>query len=136
MTVGHYQERQSNSESPRQREHRIFADVTAALERNRTATYVTAELGAALLRNKQLWDTLVADLVHDENQLPGELKNQLISLGVWVSRHTDSVMGGRAKVDALIDVNTSIIRGLMDPMVSGPTVARKGVTPTVQAAVQ
>ncbi|GAA0598650.1 flagellar biosynthesis regulator FlaF [Caenispirillum bisanense] len=127
MSVGHYQERQALAESPRQREHRLFADVTSALEQARHATFMTPELSAALVRNQQLWDALMVDLSHDDNQLPGDLKGQLMSLGMWVTRHTNEVLGGRAKVDALIDVNSSILRGLTDT-VTAPRTASAAAT--------
>jgi flagellar protein FlaF len=48
----------------------------------------------------------------DSNRLPAALRAQLLSLAEFVRRHSMQVLGGRGSVAALIDINTSIMRGL------------------------
>ena len=48
----------------------------------------------------------------DANRLPVPLRAQLISLAEFVRRHSLAVLGGRAEVGALIDINTAIMKGL------------------------
>ena len=57
-------------------------------------------------------DAFMCDLVDDTNKLPKPTRNQLIALAAWVSKQTFAVMDGNAKIDALIDVNVSIVDGL------------------------
>ena len=40
------------------------------------------------------------------------LRAQLISLAEFVRKHSLAVLGGRAKVATLIDINTAIMKGL------------------------
>ena len=40
------------------------------------------------------------------------LRAQLISLAEFVRRHSLAVLGGRARIGALIDINTAIMKGL------------------------
>ena len=68
----------------------------------------------ALHRNLQLWIALSADLLDDANKLPEQVRASLLSLSIWVEKHTKSVLAGSATVDALIDVNRSIIAGLFE----------------------
>jgi flagellar protein FlaF len=37
---------------------------------------------------------------------------QLVSLAEFVRRHSLAVLGGRARIGALIDINTAIMKGL------------------------
>ena len=48
----------------------------------------------------------------DGNRLPLQLRASLLSLAEFVRRHSLAVLGGRASVAPLIDINTSIMKGL------------------------
>ena len=69
-------------------------------------------LAAAVADNQRLWGALAEDLMSDANRLPAPLRAQLISLAEFVRRHSLAVLGGRAKLSALIDINTAIMKGL------------------------
>ena len=69
-------------------------------------------LRSAVERNRLLWDTLRRDLESEANWLAPELKVKLISLALWVERHTARVLCGEAEVGALIAVNRTIMEGL------------------------
>ena len=100
------------TESPRDIEYRVFAQVTAALqEATAPDTHFTVRIQAAH-RNRELWQTLACDLVDDDNALPDDLRAKLISLAIWVTGETSRVMQGGASLQALIDVNSSIMQGL------------------------
>jgi flagellar biosynthesis activator protein FlaF len=101
-----------DTERPREFELRIFEQITAALEAaDRPGTHFTVRI-AAMHRNRELWLTLTADLMDEENKLPKSLRASLISLGIWVTNETNRVMQNLATLAALIEVNRSIIRGL------------------------
>ena len=110
MSLKAYQTVQRKTESPRNTEYRLFAEVTRALMDSREGPL--NELVAAIDWNRRLWLALQADLVHEGNKLPDKLKAQLISLALWVDRHSVKVMRGQADAQALIDVNRSIMEGL------------------------
>jgi len=115
MSVNAYLNNQRVSETPRQTEYRLFVQIT----RNLITAKERYEQGGldefvltAVARNVELWQTLLTDLVEPENQLPDALRGQLVSIALWVDRHTTAFRRGKASLDALIDVNRSIMAGL------------------------
>ena len=97
----------------RDSEYAVFARVTGALrsidERDQT---VFPLLARAVSDNQRLWGTLAEDLMNDDNRLPVDLRASLISLSEFVRRHSLAVLGGRASVTPLVDINTMIMKGL------------------------
>ena len=94
-------------------EYALFAQITArlkALDETDLASFPV--LAGAVADNQRLWATLAEDLMSDANSLPVPLRAQLISLAEFVRRHSLAVLGGRAKLGALIDINTAIMKGL------------------------
>ena len=132
MSYAAYQNVVRATEQPRVAEHRIFVQVTAALERQRDSDGVSPELARACFDNCRLWNTLADDLNGEGNSLPDDLKARLISLAIWVNRHTSAVLRGEAKLDALIDINRSIIRGL-GQMAPEPAAEQRTVSGGAQA---
>ncbi len=57
-------------------------------------------------------DAFIIDLSSEGNQLPKELRAQIIGLGLWVGRETIQVLDGTGDIDALINVNRTIMEGL------------------------
>ncbi|MEM1019587.1 MAG: flagellar biosynthesis regulator FlaF [Pseudomonadota bacterium] len=113
MSLDAYRKTQNQSETPQQIEYRLFANVTHALIELRDMENPTPRQKIdALDWNRRMWSTLSSDCGTAGNQLPKELRAQIISLGLWVSRFTTEVARGTATVDALIDVNTAIMEGL------------------------
>jgi flagellar protein FlaF len=109
---GAYQAAQRTSTNPIQLEADLMGRITREIETYRKKG--GPEYVKALYRNVQLWNAFSADLLSDDNKLPDQLKASLISLSIWVEKHTDQVVNKRASVDALIDVNRSIIAGLFE----------------------
>ena len=112
MSLQAYRRIQQVSESPRQTEYRLFAQVTGALIRAQETNATGGALMDALDWNRRLWSTLSTDCGSPNNQLPKELRAQIISLALWVNRYTSEVMRKKADIDALIDVNKAIMEGL------------------------
>lgn len=99
--------------TPRAAEYEIFARVThrlSAVDEADRAAFPT--LAAAASDNQRLWAALAEDLMGEGNGLPGPLRGQLIGLSEFVRRHTLRVLAGQASVAPLVDINTSIMRGL------------------------
>jgi flagellar protein FlaF len=66
----------------------------------------------ALHKTHQLWSVLVKDLQSPGNALPGNLKQQLLSLGIWAMMYCTRAILGALPVQPLIDVNCNMIDGL------------------------
>ncbi len=71
-----------------------------------------AALVGALDDNLRLWLTLATDVAHPDNGLPGDLRARLFYLYEFTATHTRRIQGGAAEIDALIDINTAVMRGL------------------------
>lgn len=92
----------------------------AAIERGIELLRVAQEKGPgsreaaeALLYLNQLWSILIEDLANPENDLPRELRANLISIGIWVMREADQIRLGQSEnFSALIDVMKAIGEGL------------------------
>ena len=118
-----YQQVAQRAESPRQTEYRLFGEVTRALmeaadiEATEVATRMTA-----LDWNRRLWATLANDCAQSDNALPEVVRAQIISLSLFVNRHTSAVVRREAPIDLLIEVNRSIMQGLApEPSSAVPT---------------
>ena len=71
-----------------------------------------AQKVTALHDNRSLWTTLATDVATGTNELPRLLRAQVFYLAEFTLHHTRKVLDGTAKADALIDINTSVMRGL------------------------
>lgn len=95
-------------------ELQLFTSITARLraQAQKNSTQLNSVMAQALIDNAKLWNILFCDLVSQENQLPLDLKKNLISLAEFTQEHTQRVFRGEAGMGILIEVNDSIIVGL------------------------
>ncbi|NVJ97577.1 MAG: flagellar biosynthesis regulator FlaF [Alphaproteobacteria bacterium] len=114
MSYQAYQKAQQSSENPSQVEYRLFAQVTNALIKAKDCPTFDKELIAALDWNRRMWSVLSSDCGAEGNALPPQLRAGIISLSIWVSKHSSAVMRGEEGVDDLINVNRTIMEGLAD----------------------
>jgi flagellar biosynthesis activator protein FlaF len=113
MSLQAYQRAATSAESPRETEYRLFAQVTLALME--AAKLDPLDIGRrvdALDWNRRVWTALQTDCAHPENGLPAELRASIISLSIWVSKHTSAVIRREEEIQPLIDVNRIIMQGL------------------------
>ncbi len=123
MSIQAYQRASAQAESPREAEYRVFAQVTAGLLRAKQHGRASLPgLAEALDKNRRLWTALAQDCADPQNALPEKVRAQIISLAMWVSRHSSSVMQAGEDLDSLIDVNRSIMQGLA-PQIAAPDAA-------------
>lgn len=99
------------TDSPRDLEHRVFAQITASLE-SAAADPMPGARADAIGRNRQLWDTLTWSVIDDNNGLPQGLRKQIAGLGRWVNRESSRVLRENGTLDQLIEINRIIMRGL------------------------
>ena len=110
----------------RDAERQVLIQVTAAL-RNADAADFPA-LARAVHDNRTLWTRLASDVAEPGNGLPQGLKAQLFYLAEFTDHQSGRILKGDATVDALVEINTAVIRGLA----AGTTPA--GTTPAGTAA--
>ncbi len=113
MSLRAYEQAAQRVESPRDLEYRLFGVVTRSLME--AALLDHTQIGArmeALDWNRRMWFTLAACCQQPENALPVPLRAQIVSLSLWVGRHTSAVMRGQEEFGPLIDINRIIMQGL------------------------
>lgn len=69
-------------------------------------------LVAALNENRRLWRIFAADVSSEGNGLPQSLRAGLFYLYEFVHEHTRGVLRDALPIKPLIDINTSVMRGL------------------------
>jgi len=70
------------------------------------------KLHDALHWNRRMWSTFATDCAIEGNKLPKMLRAQIISLSIWVGKHSSQVIREGEDIRALIDVNKSVMEGL------------------------
>ena len=94
-------------------EYRLFAQVTRALmEASKLDKTEVSRRTDALDWNRRLWSTLGADCSSKDNALPAPLRASIISLSIWVGKHTSLVIRNQEEFEPLIEVNRMIMQGL------------------------
>lgn len=94
-------------------EYRLFGQVTRSLMD--AAKLPDVEVGKrmeALDWNRQLWTALASNCADEENQMPDQLRASIISLAIWVDKHTRLVMRKEDEIEPLIEINRMIMQGL------------------------
>lgn len=113
MSYQTYQRTARQAETPREVEYRLFGDVTRALmEAAKLDASDIAGRMAALDWNRRVWAALATDCSSDQNGLPVQVRAHIISLSLWVGRHTSAIMRREEDFQPLIDVNRLIMQGL------------------------
>lgn len=108
-----YKQAATRTETPREMEYRLFGQVTRALMHAATVEPTeTAVRIDALDWNRRLWSTLATDCSDPGNAMAMPLRAQIISISIFVSKHSSAVMRGDEDFQTLIDINRSIMQGL------------------------
>lgn len=94
-------------------EYEIFARITHRLKHAASRSKSDfAGLARALYENRRLWTTLASDVASPGNELPEQLRARIFYLNEFTQAHSRKVLAGEASVDVLLDINTSIMKGL------------------------
>lgn len=113
MSIQAYQNAARKTETPRQTEYRAFAVATRGLiDASSLPDTEVGRRAEALAANRRLWSLLASDCAAEGNSLPPALRAQIISLSMFVDRHSSAIMRQGASFDVLIDINRSIMQGL------------------------
>ena len=113
MSLNAYKQSAQRAENPRETEYRLFGQVTRALmEADKLPEDDIPGRIDALDWNRRLWSTLATDCASPDNGMPAPLRASIISLSLWVSRHTSAVMRREEEIEPLIEINRMIMQGL------------------------
>jgi len=113
MSLQAYQQAATRAESPRETEYRLFGQVTLALmdAAKCEPTDVRGRIDA-LDWNRRVWSVLGTACSDPDNGLPDALRASIISLSIWVAKHTSEVIRRKEEIEPLIEVNRMIMQGL------------------------
>ncbi|WP_173200810.1 flagellar biosynthesis regulator FlaF [Parvularcula mediterranea] len=109
-----YRKTITETEEPREIERKVFLQITGELERasKEDTRPLSGPALDALNRNQKLWGELMFDCAFKDNPLPDQLKAGIISLALFVDRHTPEVISGDKTIEPLLEINRNIIKGL------------------------
>ena len=129
MSLKAYAQAAQRAEQPRETEYRLFAQVTRALiEAEKLPPTEIQKRADALDWNRRVWTALSNDCSSTGNQLPPQLRASIISLSLWVGKHTSAVMRREEEIEPLIEINRIIMQGLAPAAAAAPS------TPAASAA--
>lgn len=112
--VAAYQQQQKRNLSPREVEAMAFTKAALLLEEAKTQTGSIEEFAKALRFNHLLWTIIQADLTEPDNQLPPEIKANVMSLSIFVDKQTTKALrtSQASDLDVLININRNLAAGL------------------------
>ena len=113
MSLQAYKTAATRAESPREMEYRLFGQVTRALMHASTVdkSDITTRIDA-IDWNRRLWSTLARDCSEPGNALPPQVRASIISLSLFVGRHSSVVMRGEDDFETLIEINKIMMQAL------------------------
>ncbi len=102
--------------NPRATEARAFMEAARRLsEAQKIVDDEPDAYRAALRLNWRLWTIIQSDVSGPDNPLPADLKANVISLSIFVDKHTLNALAEPAarKLEVLININRNLAAGLM-----------------------
>jgi len=120
MSLHAYQSAATRAEDPRATEYRLFAQVTRSLmDAKELPAHAIQDKVKALDWNRRVWSNLAIDCASEGNQLPQQLRASIISLSIFVSKHSSAVIRDGEDIDVLVDINRTIMQGLAPQNTAG-----------------
>jgi flagellar biosynthesis activator protein FlaF len=112
MTLEAYRNTQRIVEDPRETEYRLFAQVTGALLAAQREGQTSGALAEVVDWNRKVWRMLAVDCLDERNRLPQELRANIVSISLFVTRYSKDIMRKGSPLDPLIAINRNIMQGL------------------------
>jgi len=124
----HYAQLRMKTLSGREIEAAVLEKAAFQLQRAKARMkpqVLDTETEEALSFNKRVWDVLRADWQQPENQLPHALRESLLSLSVFMTKH---FLAFRANpnpesLDVVIQINENLVKGLRPAATETPELA-------------
>ena len=112
--VGAYAQQQKRNLTPREVEAMAFTKAALMLEDVKKSAGKIEDFSKALRFNHLLWTIIQADLTEPDNNLPAEIKANVMSLSIFVDKHTTKALRtlAAADLDVLININRNLAAGL------------------------
>jgi flagellar protein FlaF len=132
--IGAYQQQQKRNLTPREVEAMAFTKAALLLEEAKGKSKNVDEYAKALRFNHLLWTIIQADLTDPANQLPDEIKANVMSLSIFVDKQTTKALRSSdpRELDILININRNLAAGLR----TTPATAQAGVAQAEAAPQQ
>ncbi|MBF0851881.1 flagellin assembly protein [Gluconobacter sp. R75690] len=89
---------------------------------------------AALAANLKLWSLLSLSVERVDCPLPPVLRDDLIKVGSWSMRYSNSAFNAPKDLKPLIDINNDMIEGLATAPAPAPAPAPQNVAPAMPGA--
>ncbi len=108
-----YAQSSAPTRTPRDTEYEAISKITHRLK---TAAAKKAsdfgEFVQALHENRRLWSVLATDVADADNALPNNLRARIFYLAEFTEQHSSQVLGNKATVEPLLEINMAVLRGL------------------------
>jgi flagellar protein FlaF len=129
--VAAYAQQQKRNLSPREVEAMAFTKAAVLLEEAKKHTGNIEEYSKALRFNHLLWTIIQADLTEPDNELPPEIKANVMSLSIFVDKQTTKALRSSvpADLDVLININRNLAAGLRTTPQVAPTATTTAPAP-------
>ena len=103
-------------ENKREMDAAAFSQAAYVLDQARQKVDDNEACEKALKYNQLLWSIVQADVSEGKNELPDDLKANLISLSLFVDKQTSKGLSNPTEelLDSLININLNISEGLME----------------------
>lgn len=110
-----YSAARGTTRTPRRLEYEALAGITARMRAaSDQGPAGFPALANALHDNRRLWTMFAIQTADNGNGLPDAVRGGLMSLANFTLTHSSKVLNRSASVDPLVEINTSIMRGLRD----------------------
>ncbi|NVJ69216.1 MAG: flagellar biosynthesis regulator FlaF [Alphaproteobacteria bacterium] len=110
--ISSYQNASLTLKDGRSQEVEALTRINAEMERTSQGDVDIQQFYQAVSKNQKIWNEFLVALAEDDHPYPVELRARLISLAIWVNRHTQTVIQTRKNVEPLVLLNKDIIAGL------------------------
>ena len=110
-----YAQTQKSALPPREVEAMAFTKAALMLDEAKGQTDDYDAYAAALKFNQLLWTIIQDDIIDTSNQLPPQLKANILSLSIFVDKQTVKALADTngEYLDSLIDINKNLAEGLL-----------------------
>ncbi|WP_170336883.1 flagellar biosynthesis regulator FlaF [Ruegeria arenilitoris] len=115
-----YAQTAAPTRTPRDTEYEAISKITHRLKA--AAARKATDFGAfvqALHENRRLWTLLATGVSDDDNALPHDLRARIFYLAEFTEQHSSQVLGNKAAVEPLLEINMAVLRGLRQMRATG-----------------
>ena len=108
-----YAQTAASTRTPRDTEYEAISKITHRLKA--AAARQKSDFGGfvqALHENRRLWTVLASGVTDSDNALPNELRARIFYLAEFTEQHSSQVLGNKASVEPLLEINMAVLRGL------------------------